>query len=214
MARTLKYALERGGPKRLAIRKRWFWRKTELSLDGQSLGPPIPDMAALRAGREYPMPDGRRLLVGFQKQLGSAGLALSVNGRPVPGAINDPRTTIRYAGKLLFYLAGLNLFIAGLVLSLTDRLNELAAVVGGFGLVMLALGVGVFHFRSRVALVIAIVLEIADGIANLALVPSGSPPIGPIIFRTLIVLALIRAYKAVADARRLEVDEQLDKAFD
>jgi hypothetical protein len=183
MARTFKYALERKGLKRLAIKRRWFWRDTEVSLDGTPLGPPIPAMDALRAGQDFPMPDGRRLRVGFEKKLASAGLALTVDGRPVPGAINDRRTTIRSAGKLLFFLAALNILIGALVFAASERLRGLGYVTGGFGVALLALGVGVYVYRSRVALMLAIILEIVDGIAITGFASGGRPPVGAIVIR-------------------------------
>lgn len=214
MARTIRYALERGGPKRLAIKRRWFWRKTEVLLDDQPVGPPIANMAALRAGQHFTLPDGRRLDVGFERKLGSAGLTLALDGRPVPGAFNDPRTVIRTAGRLIWYIAGINLVIGAIFLGAREALHQLGYVTGAFGVLMALLGVGVYVYRSRAALATAIVLEIADTIAVIAFMRSDRPPVGPIIFRAFIVLVLVRAYQAVEHARRLDRDEKLEKAFD
>jgi hypothetical protein len=215
MARTFTYAIDRGGPKRLALKRRWFWRKTEVTLDGQPLGPPIPDMSALRSGRDFALPDGRRLHVTFEKKLASAGLALTLNGRPVAGAINDPRMAVRAAARLLWVLAALNLVVAWIIYALADRVQDLAIGPGVVGVVLAGLGFAVHRYRSRLALALAILIEIADGILMIALIAnSRTPPVGAIIFRVFIVVVLVRAYQAVEAAHRLDRDEQIDHAFD
>jgi hypothetical protein len=214
MARTKTYALERGGPKRLAVKRRWFWRNTEVSLDGAPLGPPIRNMAALKAGQTYRLSDGRTLGVGFERSLTAAGVSLTVDGRPVPGAANDPRVTIRAAGKLLWVLAAMNLTIGLLILSLGERVQAMGAGFTVFGGVMAALGFAVYFRHSRVALAAAIVIECIDGFVMLALMPqTRNPPVGAIVFRVLIVIALIRAYQAVERARKVDRDERIDQAF-
>lgn len=209
---TKKYALERGGPKRLAVKRSW-WRKTELFLDGTSLGPPIRGMDALKAGTAYKLPDGRTLAVGFQKELTAAGVTLAIDGRPVPGSVNDPRVTIRSAAKLLWFLGGINILLAAVLLS-GEWLRDLGYGIGVFGLLLVALGVGAYVWHSKLAIALAIVLEVIDGFTIIALMPEGRPPpVGAIFFRVLIVVALVRAYQAVERARRLDVAEKIDQAF-
>ncbi|HVV84082.1 MAG TPA: hypothetical protein VHE35_13495 [Kofleriaceae bacterium] len=214
MARTQRFAIDRGGPRRLAIKRRWFGRKTEVLLDDQPVGPPIRNMRALREGADFTLPDGRRLRVGFERKLGSAGLALTLNGRPVAGAINDPRMAVRAAARLLWAVASLNLVVAGVILTFADDLRALAYGPGVVGLLLAGLGYAVYRYRSRVALAVAIAIEVLDGIVMIALASSSQPPVGAIILRVFIVAVLVRAYQSVEAAHRLDRDEVIDQAFE
>lgn len=211
MAREKKFALEKNGPQRLVVRWRGIWKNVEVLLDGEVLGEPIPDFKSLRVGRLYTMPDGRQLFVQFENKFAGGGLAVTVDGRPLPGANNDPRTAIRTAAIILWVVAGLNL-VLGLVI--TGVAHErgfamalpviVAAVLGG-------LGFAVWRYHSRVALLVAIILEAADAVATFALMgAAGRVPSTGIFFRVFIIIALVRAYRAVSEAKRLEREELAD----
>jgi hypothetical protein len=59
---------------------------------------------------------------------------------------------------------------------------------------------------SRVALALGIALIILDGVAQIVVAVStlgqGTPPVGPIVMRVLLLLALFRAYGAMAELQR------------
>ncbi|MFO0745375.1 MAG: hypothetical protein U1F43_06845 [Myxococcota bacterium] len=211
MAREKRFAIEKGGERRLLLRWRGFWKNIEVVLDGQSLGEPIPDFKALRLGRGYPMPDGRMLFVQFENKFAGGGLAVTIDGRPLPGANNDPRTAIRTAAILLWVIAALNL-VLGLILTSAHggRGPELAIPIA-VAAVLAGLGFAVFKYQSRAALLVAIILEVVDGVATIAMMSGGGRiPTTGVIFRVFIIAALVRAYRAVGEARRLEQEELVD----
>lgn len=210
------FAIERGGPKRLLVRRRWRWKQVEPVLDGQSLGSPVPNMATLRSGRGYKLPDGRELFLSFQKKFIGSGLALTLDGRPVAGAANDPRMAVRGAGKLLWFLAGLNLLIGlAAYAARDDEGAQTMAITGGAVAVLFAgLGFAVYRYRSRLALAVAVLIEVADGVALFALREEGDPPpTNGLVMRVIIIVVLVRALRAVAAAHRLDRDEKVEDAF-
>ncbi|MCC6620162.1 MAG: hypothetical protein IT385_02845 [Deltaproteobacteria bacterium] len=213
MARKKEFAIEKGGAKRLTLSWSGIWKNVTVTLDGAPLGDPIPDFKALKLGRDYALPDGRTLRVQFEQKIGGGGLALSIDGRPLPGAGNDPREAIKAAAVILWVIAGLNLVLAFVLIGLMGRQLEGGDRVLLFAepVVFAILGYLVWKFQSGTALIIAIVLQIVGGVFIMAsLAEGGRVPTFGIVIRVFIVIALIRGYKAIADARRLEKEELVD----
>jgi len=213
MARKKEFALDKGGPKRLAVSWSGIWKNVTVSLDGAPLGDPMSDFKALKIGRDYALPDGRTLRVQFEQKLGGGGLAVSIDGRPLPGAGNDPREAIKAAAITLWVVAGLNLVLGFVLMGMVGGRVDGGdlALIFAEPIVFAVLGWLVWKFQSGTALLIAIVLQIVGGILVMAMLAEGGrvPTFG-IIIRVFIVITLIRGYKAVADARRLEKEELVD----
>ncbi len=152
-----RYALERGGPKR--IRLRWpllRLRRLEVTCDD---GPTWTlDRRTALQGATLVLPDGSSLFVRYVKRPWySVGLrdelAVERDGIPLPGSDGDPRVVGRRAGTLVFILGLLQLLAV--------------AAVGGdspsfpwlLGETVLVLLLGVLGFLGvRVAVLIAAAL--------------------------------------------------------
>ena len=76
------FALERGGPKRLEISWKAFWRDIQITLDGKALGG-FESKKQLDAGGRFPLPDGTELHVQFKREGIAGELHVLRNGAPV-----------------------------------------------------------------------------------------------------------------------------------
>lgn len=188
------FALEPNGPKRLSLSWGAFWKNFTVALDGQQVGALTPD--ELKAGKDLPLPDGSTLRVHLKQGFGNAGLELSRNGKPLPGAANDPVSMVKGAGYLLYFLAALNALLGAAAVAL----NIEVLLANGIGVASIVLGFifavcGYFTMqRSLVALVIAIVLYSLDAVATLAMAvgAGGKPGVGGIIMRVFFIIVLAR----------------------
>ena len=104
MARR-RYALERGGPRRLEVRWRWRRRDMEVLLDGARVAGPF-DRAAFERGATFMLPDATTLTVRWVKPAWwtfSAGAELRVErqGVPVPRSDGDPHVIGRRAARVV-----------------------------------------------------------------------------------------------------------------
>jgi len=193
------------------VRWQGIWKNVEVLFDGQPLGEPFPNFKALKIGRRFHLPDGRPLDVKFvQATFNTQGLTLLLDGRPLPGAGNDPRVQIKLAAGLLYFVAGLSALLGILGLAGVRFMRDLGfswpSLVAGVVLAVLAF-VGV-KYRSRAAFGVAAGIIALDMIATFALTAGvGRVPFAAIFFRVLIIAAVIRAIKAVGDVRELEKKE-------
>jgi hypothetical protein len=176
----------------------------EVVLDGSTLGEPFANLAALKKGRLFSLPDGGSLWVQFRQQLGFAGVAVELNGRSLPGSQTDPVAQINVAAGLLWFVAGISALAGVLAMAGTRFLVDL-----GFGWPALVLGalfavLGFFtwKYHSRIALGLGIILLCADGIATLILTTKGGhPALGGLVMRVFLVAALVRGFAAVSKAK-------------
>ena len=111
-----------------------FFRNFRLDYQGRELGQLTP--AELKAGREFALPDGRRLLVRLQQKFGAQGLDFQFDGRPLGGTVNDPRTQINSGFAATMLIAGLNGALS--VVAMLGQVEFLLAL--GFGWATLAEG--------------------------------------------------------------------------
>ena len=91
-----------------------FFRNFRLDYQGRELGRLTP--AELKAGHEFALPDGRRLLVRLQQKLGAQGLDFQVDGRPLGGTVNDPLTQVNTAFAAIMLIAGLNVVLSAVAM--------------------------------------------------------------------------------------------------
>ncbi len=208
------FAIEKDGPKRLTIRWRGIWKQVEVVLDGERLGEPFPNLKALKRGREFTLPDGRALQVGFFQTFGRAGLDLKVDGVPLRGAGTDPRVAIKMAALWLFVMSGISTLggLLGLGSPVVARI--------GFGWPSLVAGVvlGVLGFlvlkkRSKVALGFAIGIVLVDTALTFALFAQaggrGGVPSG-IFLRVIMIVALLSSWRALGEVKKVEARELTD----
>lgn len=193
------FALEPGGPSRLALHWKPFWRNTRVELDGQPLGV-IPNQRALKDGIVFQLPNGEPLRIQMTRGM-APELQLSVAGRPLPGSAADPQQRIKTAAQILWFIAGLNLLLG--VISLFVENELLATLAAGWptiatGALYLVLG---FLARrgARVAVIAGIALLVVDTI--LVLSAGDAPGSGGTVARVFLIIGLAQALPAMKPVR-------------
>lgn len=174
-----------------------FFRNFRLDYQGRELGQLTS--AELKAGHEFALPDGRRLLVRLQQKFGAQGLDFQVDGRPLGGTVNDPLTQINSGFAATMLIAGLN----G-ALSLVAMLGQVELLLTfGFGWATLAegamyAGLGWLGKYRQLAWAFwaALGLLVLDGVLLLG---SGQGT-GGLVVRLLLGIAI---YRAAVAARQL-----------
>ncbi|MCX4240330.1 hypothetical protein [Paraliomyxa miuraensis] len=175
---------------------RGMWKDFTVRVDGRELGRMQGQKEVARGG-SWQLEDGSTLQVKLETGFGGGGLNVLRNGVPLPGSAADPKTAMKSAAGIVFFIAGLNL-VLGLVAEL-GRVEFLLAL--GLGWIAVAVGVvfGALGFAtlrgSVVALWIAIVLFAIDGLLGVfaAMEAGGTPPMGGIVFRVFIIVAMVKA---------------------
>jgi hypothetical protein len=155
------YSLESGSPRRLEVAWRGMFNEFTVKLDGQ----PIGDEATrkeLRAGKEYELPDGSKLVAHLGRNI-MPELHLLRNGKPLPESAYISR--VRIAGATSFLVGGLGLIVGGIPVLLEPEgfaSGELSLL--SFPLIALIYGVvfAMLSFfilrRSVLALILAVAL--------------------------------------------------------
>lgn len=207
---TRKFSLDPGGPKRVEISWRSFWKEITVRLDGYVVGT-LPNKKALLQGGRFALPDGSYLDVQLARTFASVQLRVTRNGQPLPGSDSHPSQRLKMAYGVIFFIAGLNI-VLGLIAVLTDT-QFLTGRYGidwttiVFGVVFLLLGFLV-KGRSMVALAIAIALFIASGIWAVYLVgqalPHESTPVGGIFMRVFLLVPMFQGFRAIQDLEASE----------
>jgi hypothetical protein len=174
-----------------------FFRNFRLEYRGQELG--HLSSAELKAGHEFALPDGRRLLVRLQQKFGAQGLDLQVEGRHLAGTVNDPLTQINTAFAATMFIAGLNVALSTVaLLAAVDGLLALGIGWGTLveGLVYAALGWLGKYRQAAWAFYVALGLVALDGVMLLG---SGLGT-GGLVVRVFLGIAI---YRGAAAARQL-----------
>ncbi|HET8538561.1 MAG TPA: hypothetical protein VFL83_01685 [Anaeromyxobacter sp.] len=117
-----RYALERGGPRRLRVRWGWRLKGFEVALDGQAW---TLDRAAVLAGASITLPGGSTLFVqNVRRRWWSVALRddlrVDLDGAPVPGSDGHPRTIGRRAASVIALFGLLRLFLVAMWVSLAS----------------------------------------------------------------------------------------------
>jgi hypothetical protein len=206
---TQKYAIEPNGPKRLEISWTGMWNDFTVKLDGADVAKVSKD--DVKAGKEMSLPDGSTFKVHLRRAGMSTELALLRNGAPLPGSSADPTQLIKTAGGIVYFLAALQtvLGVVALVGNVEFLLNLGLGVESIIeGAIMGALGFFTMK-RSRVALGLAMVLFIIGGVMTIASATAagGTPPVGGIIFRVLLLTAMWRGFKAMGQLKQQETTQ-------
>lgn len=196
----IKYAIEKGGPKRLEISWKGNYKEITIHLDGNTIGS-IADPEQLKAGQEFSLEDGSTLKVQLTRSFIFPHLQIYKDGWPVHSQGFEPAQQLSYAYKFIFLIGGMNLaFGLSGILFRTALWNLppaglLSVILGGFFLVL-----GFFVMRRSI-----IALSIAAGILALDVVltiifppnlPRFALVIG-IIFRIFVLLAMAQGFGAI-----------------
>lgn len=94
---TKKYALEVGGPKRLAVSWGIGWKNFGVKFDGQEVAALATGHDVLSAGASFPLPDGSVLEARLHQGRFGPKLLLDRGGKPIPGSDGVPLPRWVYA---------------------------------------------------------------------------------------------------------------------
>lgn len=86
----VRYPLERDGPERLEVAWSDGYRVLKVRLDEVVVA--RSEVASLKRGRTFELPDGRPLAIAMQR-----GIAMWIDGAPVPGTYADPWVRVKSA---------------------------------------------------------------------------------------------------------------------
>jgi hypothetical protein len=183
-----------------AITASWgmFFRNFRLDYQGRELGQLTP--AELKAGYEFTLPDGRRLLVQLQQKIGAQGLDFQVDGRPLGGTVNDPLTQINTAFGSIMFIAGLNVLLSAV--TMLGQVEFLVTLGFGWGtlaegLVYAGLGWLGKYRQAAWAFYVALGLLVLDGVMLLG---SGLGT-GGLVVRLFLGIAIYRGAAAMRQLR-------------
>lgn len=180
---------------------RGLWKDFTVRVDGRELAR-MQGQRQVGQGGSWQLDDGSTLEVKLETGFGGGGLKVSRNGVPLPGTAGDPKTALKSAAGIVFFIAGLNI-VLGLVAELGKVELVLAIGLGwiavGVGAVFAGLGYATLR-GSLVALWIAIVLFGVDGLLGIfaTMEAGGTPPVGGIVFRVFIIVAMVKAAMSAA----------------
>ena len=194
------FAFEEGGEKRLGISWKGIYKNVTISFDGNSVGV-IPDQNALSAGQEFRLIDGSTIKVQLVKKFTATELQVLRNGQPVLGSASDPKTKLKNAYIMVYFIAGLNLILG--VISFLFNVGFLQQIGIGFGSILFGLVFLVLGFfvqrKSNIALILAIGIFALDGIAGIFIAASQgyNPGVGGLITRAIFLIPMVQGLGAI-----------------
>jgi hypothetical protein len=199
------YALDEGGPKDLEIEWRGVgFKQFTIRFQGQD----VTTLSSLKdhpAGVDTQLPNGRHLFAQWKTAAMSKELVLLVDGKPLPGSAADPESRVKAAAGVTWFIAAMNgvLGVVGLATQ-SQTLEELGIGLPSifFGAVFATLGFFIWKRHSAAALYVAIGLFALDTLVTVGTavtMPGGSPPMGGLILRAFLFIALFKAVPAVKE---------------
>ncbi|HEY6002395.1 MAG TPA: hypothetical protein VIV57_05925 [Anaeromyxobacter sp.] len=198
-----KYALERGGPKRLFVRWRRGFKDFEVAFEGKAWK---LDPALLAGGASLTLADGSSLLVQrLKRRWWSIGLRdelhVERDGVPVPGSDGDPRVLGRRAASVLLLFGLLRVLFVGLWFTF-QRVGGGGAVlnpVAAEGALLAVLGI-LAAFGLRLPVLLGAALLVAELLVSVA---SGLR-VGPfaLVIQVLVIVHLVRTWRRMRPRER------------
>ena len=194
-----KFALEPDGPKRLEIAWTGVWKDIQVLLDGSTIGT-FANQQALKAGQEFPLPDGTRLWVQLAQMPMGPQLRVNRNGAPLPGSDADPAQQVKVAAGVLTFIGAGTLIVGALAAAGVQLLAKMGYGAPGMveGVIFLVLAYFV-NRRSLVALALAVMLFALDTVVSIVVLTqaTNSPPVGGVVVRFFLFVPLIQAFGAI-----------------
>jgi hypothetical protein len=203
-----RYAVDRGGPRRLEITWQNPWKDMTIRFDEQPVGA-IATRQELLAGRQFKLPDKSTLRIQLVKRSIDSELHILRDGRAVPGSFTDPETRYKLAYGVVVGITALYL-----VLGLVSMLTHSALLQGlGVGAQSVALGAILilvsFYVkrRSTVGLGAAIVILLVDGLlaAVYAILAGRAPAVLGLAIRGGLAFLLLDGIRAI---REMDSEEE------
>lgn len=169
-----KYALQRGGAKRLEIKWSSDKQKIVVTLDTKQIG--ILEFTTdeeKSRGKTVTLPDGSILNIKLGLDAEASGIKgltfapdVTLNGKPVPGSINDPGYKLDVAVKNFYWGGVINIISGVFVLSAPDLAWYYIFIVIPTGIIAFWVGYNLKRL-SRTALSVGIGLAVFSGVTFL-----------------------------------------------
>lgn len=194
-----RYALVKNGPKEIEISWGFAWKNFSVRQNGQVVGT-VSSQGELREGRQFNLLDGSTLLIKLNLGIGKTGLEILHDGQPLPGSDSDPAKKIKTAFGILLFVAIVNMLGGIAVVAILPEFLLIGVLIMAYGVVFIGLAFGVRkHFFA--ALIIAIVLLIADAVAGIAFqsVSHFNLSIAWIIIRVVFLIYLFQSIKPMKE---------------
>jgi len=200
----IKYALEKGQPKRLEISWKGNWKEFTIRLDGEVIGS-IDSLEQLKAGQEFLLKDGSCLKVWVEGRSMFSLPKVSKDGQPLHPSGLEPTQRLSNAYRLIFIIGGLNLAIGVLLFFRIGLVTPSPIGLRAFvaGVVFLLLGFFVMR-KSMVALAVAMGILGLDVILSIVFPPAlpRCALIAVFIFKVFILLGVAQGIGAVKALRQ------------
>lgn len=212
-----KFHLDTAKTQQLLVKWKGSWKEVTVFHNGQQLGEPFPNLAALKTGNDFALPDGRTLHVRFQSGFAKSGLELTINGRPIPGSGSDPKVELKATAGAIWFIAGLSALLGALGMSGVRFLEDMGfgwpSLVAGLAFGALAWLVG--QKRSTVALAIAVGLFAVDTVVTLmvGMDAGGRVPTTGLIIRAFLFIFMIRGFGAIKRANAADQEAAVAAQF-
>lgn len=196
----IKYALEKGGPKRLEVSWKGNWNEITVRLDGNLIGS-IADSEQLKEGKEFRLEDGTSLKVQLERKSIFPFISILKDGQPLPSPGPEPTKRLGFAYKVTFLIGGVNI-VFGLIGSQFQTKSWNIPVAGIWPVVIGCLFLVLAFFimrRSMTALAIVVGILAIDMVV--AIIFRRDLPrvflVASVVFRILILLTMIQGFGAI-----------------
>lgn len=203
----MRFALDKGGPKRLELEWKGMWEDFVVILDGQQIGA-FRNKGHLAEGQEFILEDGRCLKV-WRPDTGKFCLPeVFLDGQLLLASGYSPKKLLSMVYQFIFMIAGLNIFV-GLKGTLFNNPVKYLPAAGwpslGAGLVFLVLGIFVMK-KSLTALRIALGIYVVDSIAWFFFLQGFAWPIkiALLILRLGMILLLMQGLQVIPALKRMQ----------
>lgn len=207
---NMKYALEKGGPKRLEIAWQTNHSEFHIKLDGKEIAS-FTSPEPLLAGQEFTLEDGSILKIQLPSRSKFAAFKITFNGFPLPSSMPPPEKRLKTVFQFILFIAAMN--IIGSIASFRSfysmkYLSPNAWILAAVGLIFLVLALFVYR-KSKIALFITVSLFTLDTIvflfyAKLMLWKK----VLMFLFRLLLILMMLMGFGAINEIKQKEIDEK------
>lgn len=200
-----RYSLVKGGPKEIEISWGFAWKNFTVRQNDQIIGT-VGSQQELKEGRQFNLLDGSPLWIKLNLGIGKTGLEVLLNGQPLPGSDSDPAQKIKIAFGILMFVAIVNMLGGIAVAAILPEFLLIGVLIMVYGVIFIGLAIGVKkHFFA--ALIIAIVLLIADAVAGIAFqsVSHYNMSIAWIIIRVVFLIYLFQSIKPMKEINREKI---------
>lgn len=205
----IKYALEKGQPKRLGISFKGNWQEVKVFFDGEEIGA-FRDAEHVRKGEEFALPDGSRLSVQLTGGKMFPMFKILKDGQPLTTMGPSAADRLKMTCNIMYIVAAANLF--GGIMGLLGYTAAIMPASVAWYSVIIGVVFGVLAFftkrKSVLALGIAVGLLVLGGIWVLVNFQnlSGWAWVG-LAFRLLFLFALLQGFGAIQTLKQEEAGE-------